>query len=392
MRDTGVITALILLSVLLLGALSFGSGVARPTAEPGVQAPQYQSPMLAQDQTPVLAQGQPEPDNTITRINLSEDGTAVWRLTLRTRLVTDADVAEYERFQRSFENDTDRYLAPFEERMRGVVATANRTSDREMRATGFTATTSIQQVPRRWGVVTFSFSWDGFGRVDGDQITMGDVFGSGFFIGEEDVLEVTAPDEFVISDAEPRPDESGNATVEWHGREDFGEERPSLVISPTDTGGGTPSGQDETTESSPNYVLIALAAGVVLLVGSIVFAVWRDRMQVPTTQEDPNDESGTRSSQAAGEISNTDDPGDRSDGELAPEAGLVTDEGRVEKLLGENGGRMKQSAIVDELGWSKSKTSRVLSGMAEDGTVEKLRIGRENVIALPDETDADRGR
>ncbi|MBP1922838.1 putative membrane protein [Halorubrum alkaliphilum] len=43
---------------------------------------------------------------------------------------------------------------------------------------------------------------------------------------------------------------------------------------------------------------------------------------------------------------------------------------------------MRQSAIVEELDWSKSKTSRVLSRMADEGDVEKLRIGRENVIDL----------
>jgi uncharacterized membrane protein len=46
---------------------------------------------------------------------------------------------------------------------------------------------------------------------------------------------------------------------------------------------------------------------------------------------------------------------------------------------------MKQSDIVDALDWSKSKTSRVLSDMAEADRVEKLRIGRENVISLPTE-------
>ncbi|CDK40607.1 uncharacterized protein BN903_57 [Halorubrum sp. AJ67] len=49
---------------------------------------------------------------------------------------------------------------------------------------------------------------------------------------------------------------------------------------------------------------------------------------------------------------------------------------------------MKQSDVVEELGWSKSKTSRVLSRMADAGGVEKLRIGRENVIDLADGDDA----
>jgi len=48
---------------------------------------------------------------------------------------------------------------------------------------------------------------------------------------------------------------------------------------------------------------------------------------------------------------------------------------------------MRQTAIADWLDWSDSKASRVLSDMAEQGTVEKLRIGRGNVIDLRDSDD-----
>lgn len=46
---------------------------------------------------------------------------------------------------------------------------------------------------------------------------------------------------------------------------------------------------------------------------------------------------------------------------------------------------MKQAAIVTETGWSNAKVSQLLSAMAEEGRVEKLRIGRENLISLPDD-------
>jgi len=59
---------------------------------------------------------------------------------------------------------------------------------------------------------------------------------------------------------------------------------------------------------------------------------------------------------------------------------LLPDEERVVRLLEANGGRMRQVRIVEETGWSKSKVSVTLSEMAEDGTVSKLRIGRENVV------------
>lgn len=61
---------------------------------------------------------------------------------------------------------------------------------------------------------------------------------------------------------------------------------------------------------------------------------------------------------------------------------LLTDEDRVLHLLDRHGGRMKQSRIVEGTDWSKAKVSRLLSSMAEDEAIEKLSLGRENVISL----------
>ncbi|WP_227738967.1 helix-turn-helix transcriptional regulator [Halorientalis pallida] len=56
---------------------------------------------------------------------------------------------------------------------------------------------------------------------------------------------------------------------------------------------------------------------------------------------------------------------------------------RIRRLLDEHGGRLPQSEIVERTGWSKSKVSRVLSAMAEDEQVRKIRIGRENLVTRP---------
>ena len=68
-----------------------------------------------------------------------------------------------------------------------------------------------------------------------------------------------------------------------------------------------------------------------------------------------------------------------------PSVHAVSDEERVLGLIGDRGGRIKQSVIVEETGWSKSKVSRVLSRMADEGAIEKITLGRENLITHPDE-------
>lgn len=60
---------------------------------------------------------------------------------------------------------------------------------------------------------------------------------------------------------------------------------------------------------------------------------------------------------------------------------VLTDEDRVLRILRENGGWVYQGIIVEETTWSKSKVSRLLSQMTDEGTVEKVSVGRQNVVA-----------
>lgn len=63
---------------------------------------------------------------------------------------------------------------------------------------------------------------------------------------------------------------------------------------------------------------------------------------------------------------------------------LLSDEGEVVRLLVANDGRLRQHRIADETDWSKSKVSRICSQMDADGIIEKVSVGRENVITLAD--------
>ncbi|ELZ89476.1 hypothetical protein C453_00330 [Haloferax elongans ATCC BAA-1513] len=64
-----------------------------------------------------------------------------------------------------------------------------------------------------------------------------------------------------------------------------------------------------------------------------------------------------------------------------PSKPILTDEDRVVQLLRENDGWVYQSTIVESNNWSKSKVSRLLSRMCDDGTIEKISVGRQNIVA-----------
>lgn len=79
----------------------------------------------------------------------------------------------------------------------------------------------------------------------------------------------------------------------------------------------------------------------------------------------------------------SDDTGERPD-TAADEAGedLLTDDERIKRLLHQSGGQMRQADLAEMSPWSESTVSRKLSQMEDDGTISRIRIGRENVVFL----------
>ncbi|WP_255194914.1 helix-turn-helix transcriptional regulator [Halorarius litoreus] len=75
---------------------------------------------------------------------------------------------------------------------------------------------------------------------------------------------------------------------------------------------------------------------------------------------------------------------DRQAPESAVDPELLSPEQHVMHLLEVNDGRMRQSQFVEETDWSKAKVSRKLSALEDAGEIERTRIGRENIVTVPD--------
>jgi hypothetical protein len=71
-----------------------------------------------------------------------------------------------------------------------------------------------------------------------------------------------------------------------------------------------------------------------------------------------------------------------SKGEVRMELGLQPYE-FLAWLVRHSGGRMWQSDIVETTGWSKSTVSRYLDSLESSDTVERIRIGRQKLVAVP---------
>lgn len=318
----------------------------------------------------------PETDNSVVRIALGDDGSARWTVQIRTRLDTQERVAQYAAFRQEFERDPGRYLGPFRSRIRGVVAGASNATGREMRATEFEASAGVQEVPRRWGVVTYEFTWTNFARPANGTLVVGDAFEGGFFIAANDTLQIAAPSGYAFQTVAPAPDTREDGVVAWTGREDFADGRPRVVVAPAaGSGDDTPSAGVSAPGPGPAVPL----AGVTLALVAVAAVVLYRRRGGGVTAADDSPEP--RESEAA----TADDTADPEPAETAAGAPIKTDEELVLELLRDRGGRVRQAELAAELDWSASKASRVVGRLAEDGAVEKLRIGRENLVALSDE-------
>lgn len=74
-----------------------------------------------------------------------------------------------------------------------------------------------------------------------------------------------------------------------------------------------------------------------------------------------------------------------SDGDTAKSTGQ-SEYAQVRQLFLDCDGRLRQQTIVQETAWCETKVSQVVSRLAENEQIEKIRIGRENLLQIT-ETD-----
>jgi hypothetical protein len=353
---------------------------------------------------PPFQTGDVEPDSVLLRADLRASGDATWTVEYRVRL-DDNSTAGFRSLQQDIAANESRYTDRFTRRMTDTVATAENATGRAM------AVENVSVAARNatfgdYGVVAYQFDWRGFAATDGDRLVAGDALG-GLFLDQRTRLVIAVPDGYTASDVSPTADDRGNESVAWDGRQDFGQGEPRVVASGSGGAagglGGLPVGAG----------LVALL--LVLLAGGLGVVWWRRESgggesdaggEVGASGETgatgaTSTASASRSVTAAvgiggdadtatagtGDAGEADDTADSGDTDTGPPPELLSNEERVLRLLRENGGRMKQQDVVSELGWTEAKTSQVVGGLRDAGDLDSFRLGRENVLTLPEDDD-----
>ncbi|MFC6716886.1 helix-turn-helix transcriptional regulator [Natrialbaceae archaeon GCM10025810] len=447
-------TAITLALTSLLVASALGAVAAAPSPEPVPTdgsshrasplepAPQVQ---FAADDPAVPAEADPA---QVVRIDVDDDGDARWTVESRF-LITDEEEEdafdEHAELVTSGARDVGYDASQFQQ----FVTAANESTGREMTIEdpGWDEprTVSPEEIDEAddgdspenatIGVISYSFTWTNFATVDGDRIRVGDVFadddGSWFNVDYGQRLIVQPPSGYGFHEF-PSSTSSNEGALIWDGPHEFDRGEFEITFHRAGSGGGGPGGSSGFPWWMGGAIAVVFAVGYVLAKRDVL--TWPDdrpslpdavrrsiddaldsvRNAKPTRDETEfveTDGAGSTAASSDGDPSeaNADPDGavrPASAGQVADAASeteleydeddsidveLLSDEERVLRLLRQNGGRMKQASIVKETGWSNAKVSQLLSKMDDDDEIEKLRIGRENLITLPevDPTEVD---
>jgi hypothetical protein len=345
----GFLATMLLLCVALVPLASGAQAGADPyAAAPGHRFPAQQvettdtDPAAGNETTPGGT------DGVILSVDVYENGSAAWHIEYRTRLDDRAGREAFKQLQRDLESGSAASSEGFYSRIKGTVGAAEETTGREMAATDFDVRTTVRRIPREYGVVVYSFQWNGFATRGDDGLRVGDAL-DGFFLSAGERLVVSWPEGYERAAVEPTPDAERERTVVWRGPTSFGSGGPELRLT-------------EQAWAGPGLHSVAVAAGLVAFAAGI----WtlRRRLDQPSIQL------------GAGLFDDETDDGD-----------LLSNEERVVRLLRERGGRAKQQEVAEEFGWTEAKTSYVVSNLREEQWIRSFRIGRENVLSLADSLD-----
>ena len=385
---------------------SAASAHVQPAVPAGHVQPAVEDSDIAENETTVVMD-----------IQLEESGNATWTVSMLVPLETEEDERAFEDLGYEFVRGTAD-VGPSLEPFQIAAKAANETSEREMKIAD--GTERSLHIEESTGILQLRFQWISFARQSGSDLIVDDAFRteSGTWLPHleaDQVLVIRGPDSYLVDSAPIGPED---AVLRWEGPQTFHDEYFYIVyradpgspspITPTPTPTPTPTATD-TPPSPPvngnddSQVLLFIA---ILLFGGGLAAYYvvdrrRDRDRplpgatllesITTNGHGPTEGKSLDTTSESLDTAEDGGPASEAPPEPTPEdpfAGideeLLSDEERVLRLIEANGGRMKQARIVKETDWSNAKVSQLLSAMDEDDEIDKLRIGRENLISLPD--------
>jgi uncharacterized membrane protein len=273
-------------------------------------------------------------DHIEYNINVSNDGSASWKIIQATDITSTVDSCE-----------------AYEQKILSIVNSAKGRTGRDMEVD----MTSLQMKTEiHWEslsqTIEYVFRWENFSTVKDSQISFGDVFSDNFFSAfyGDGELSVTYPQEYSISAISLLPNEQTNSpqTLTWYRTQDFLSQKPRIVLA--NQGVISDAGLTLTA-------IVALCGGTISAIAVGFFLYNRMRSRGKNLSE-----VVAASQWQEGEDSKQ----------------------KILKLLNLSGGNIKQSDICTKLRFSRTKTSLLLAEMEKNNQVRRTKKGKTKIVYI----------
>ncbi len=189
------------------------------------------------------------------------------------------------------------------------------------------------------------FVWTNFVEIDGVELVLGDSIETGLLdlATTSDYLTITYPEGYGVRTVSPDPDQRSGQQLTWIGPESFGFGQPTITL--------------RALASPIPYIIMAVVISAGLIAG---WFLWFKKLFKPMLK--------TKKEMELPEV------------KLEPT--LKSDSERVNEVLKAAGGKLYQNELVRRLDVSKSKGSEILNAMEQNGEIQRMRMGRTNLVSL----------
>jgi len=280
------------------------------------------------------------------KIEVHMDGSATLTIEHRALLETENDVTLF--FQYSSSNT----FREFKENVTSLVNEAWLRIGRVMSAANFGMDAGIYYAATgTYGMIRYRFDWIGFAEVEDNRVEVGDVFDGEYInLHQGGVLIIEYPVGYAVlleSTTEPDANKERDRELVWYGPRNFEVREPMVTFEKTTS----------TIIDIINQYLLAIIGAVVL--AGMGTSLWFFRFR------------GREEKRVGGYLA---------------KVAIGTEEEKIVLLLRTAGGRLPQSTIIQQLGFSKSKTSKILKNLENKGIVKREMVGkRKKTVTLIDE-------
>jgi uncharacterized membrane protein len=274
-------------------------------------------------------------------VQINVDGSTLWKITNFSDVNASVDT-----------------FSDFQDKVSNLVASASSVTHREMSVdeNSLQINTTISEKSK---TTEYLFLWQNFSVVEGNRIVFGDIFQVNNFFGQlygDDALEISYPSTFSVKSVTPDPYHSDDTakTIDWARTQDLVNAETSIILTQT------PQNNNSNQNSWQLYTIIAVIA-IVASLSFVGFFLFKRRNHVSANANVLPIET----------------------------VELETEEGKILKLLKSSGGSMRQSDIVDQLKFSKAKTSQLLTILEKNGGITRYKKGRDKIVKLIERVKGD---